>query len=81
MLHTAQHMISSSEKLGGGIGVGVAKDVAGAGDLNTTHINLTYAYHLKVSKRFSLNAGFEAAYRQLGIDWLQLTFGDMIDPQ
>lgn len=69
-----------AEKLGGGIGIGVAKDVAGAGDLNTTHINLTYAYHLKVSKKFSLNAGFEAAYRQLGVDWSQLTFGDMIDP-
>ena len=68
------------DKLDGGIGIGVSKDKAGAGNLNTTHINLTYSYHLKVSKKFALNAGFEAAYRQLGIDWTQLTFGDMIDP-
>ncbi len=68
------------DKLGGGLGVGVFSDVAGAGDLNTTHINLTYSYHLKISKKLSVNAGFEAAYRQLGVDWSQLKFGDMIDP-
>ena len=68
------------DRLGGGIGFGIAKDVAGAGDLNTTHINATYSYRLQVSKKFVVNAGFEAAYRQLGIDWGQLTFGDQIDP-
>ena len=59
------------DRLGGGIGFGIAKDVAGAGDLNTTHINATYSYRLQVSKKFVVNAGFEAAYRQLGIDWGQ----------
>lgn len=68
------------DKLGGGIGFAVAKDVAGAGNLNTTHISASYAYRLKINKKLSINAGFEAAYRQLGIDWQNLTFGDMIDP-
>ena len=68
------------DKLGGGLGFAVAKDVAGAGNLNTTHISATYAYRLKVNKKLSINTGFEAAYRQLGIDWQNLTFGDMIDP-
>ena len=35
------------DKLGGGLGFAVAKDVAGAGNLNTTHISATYAYRLK----------------------------------
>ena len=67
-------------KLGGGIGFGIAKDVAGAGKLNTTHINAIYSYRLKVNKKLTINAGFEAAYRQIGVDWSNLTFGDMIDP-
>lgn len=68
------------EQLDGGLAIGVASDVAGAGDLSTTHINLAYSYHLKVSKKFSLNAGFEASYRQLSVDWSKLSFGDQIDP-
>ncbi|MAR99334.1 MAG: hypothetical protein CMD21_01330, partial [Flavobacteriales bacterium] len=34
------------DKLGGGIGFAIAKDVAGAGNLNTTHISASYAYTL-----------------------------------
>ncbi|MDB2415709.1 PorP/SprF family type IX secretion system membrane protein, partial [bacterium] len=68
------------DKLGGGLGFAVAKDYAGAGNLNTTHISASYAYRLQVNKKLNINAGFEAAYRQLGIDWGSLTFGDMIDP-
>ena len=68
------------EKLSGGLGFAIAKDVAGAGNLNTTHISASYAYRLQLSKRLILNTGLEAAYRQLGIDWTSLTFGDMIDP-
>jgi type IX secretion system PorP/SprF family membrane protein len=68
------------DKLGGGIGFGIAKDVSGAGDLNTTHINASYSYRLRVNKKLTINAGFEGAYRQLGVDWSGLTFGDQIDP-
>lgn len=68
------------DKLGGGIGFAIAKDVAGAGDLNTTHISASYSYRLRVNKKLTINAGFEGAYRQLGVDWSGLTFGDQIDP-
>ena len=41
------------EKLGGGLGFAIAKDVAGAGNLNTTHISAAYAYRLKINKKLS----------------------------
>ncbi len=69
------------DKLNGGIGVGITKDVAGEGKLNTTQINLDYAYRIKVSKKFEISVALEGAYRQLGVDWEELTFSDQIDPQ
>ena len=67
--------------LGGGLGIIVAKDRSGAGNLNTTHASLLYSYHLEVSRKFSVKAGFEASYRMINLDWEGLTFGDMIDPK
>jgi len=65
--------------LGGGIGIIVAQDRSGAGNLNTTHASLLYSYHLEVSRTFAVKAGFEASYRMISLDWDNLTFGDMID--
>ena len=59
----------------------MAKDRSGAGNLNTTHASLLYSYHLEVSRKFSVKAGFEASYRMINLDWEGLTFGDMIDPK
>ena len=67
--------------IGGGLGVIVAQDRAGAGHLNTTHASLLYSYHLEVNRKFSVKAGFEASYRMINLDWEELTFGDMIHPQ
>ena len=67
--------------IGGGLGIMVAQDRAGAGHLNTTHASLLYSYHLEVNRKFSVKAGFEASYRMINLDWTDLTFGDMIDPQ
>lgn len=67
--------------LGGGLGIIVAKDRSGAGNLNTTHASLLYSYHLEISRKFSVKAGFEASYRMINLDWQGLTFGDMIDPK
>ena len=66
--------------LGGGVGIIVAQDRTGAGNLNTTHASLLYSYHLEVNRDFAVKAGFEASYRQVNLDWSELTFGDMIDP-
>ena len=67
--------------LDGGIGVLVAQDRAGAGNLNTSHVTLQYSYRLKINSEFAMKAGFEASYRMINLNWGELTFGDMIDPQ
>ena len=67
--------------IGGGIGVLVAQDKAGDGNLNTTHASLQYSYRLKVSNEFAVKAGFEASYRMIDLNWNGMTFGDMIHPQ
>jgi type IX secretion system PorP/SprF family membrane protein len=67
--------------IGGGLGIIVAQDRSGAGNLNTSHASLLYSYHLEVNKEFSIKAGFEASYRMISLDWSKLTFGDMIDPK
>ena len=67
--------------IGGGLGILVAQDRAGAGNLNTTHVTLQYSYRLKINNQFAMKAGFEASYRMINLDWNNLTFGDMIDPR
>ena len=68
------------DALGGGLGIIVAQDKSGSGNLNTLHASLLYSYLLEVNREFTLKAGFEASYRTLNLDWSNLTFGDMIDP-
>ncbi len=65
--------------IGGGLGIIVAQDKSGNGNLNTSHASLLYSYHLEVNREFSIKAGFEASYRMISLDWTDLTFGDMID--
>jgi type IX secretion system PorP/SprF family membrane protein len=67
--------------IGGGLGILVAQDRAGAGNLNTNHLALQYSYKLKVSQLFAVKAGFEASYRMINVGWEDMKFGDMIDPQ
>ena len=69
------------ESIGGGLGIAVAQDRAGAGNLNTSHASLLYSYRLRINNTFSMKAGFEASFRMIQLDWSNLTFGDMIDPQ
>ena len=69
------------DKIGGGLGLFVMNDRAGAGDLTTSQVSGIYSYRIPISKSFSMNAGIEASFRQLSLDWNQLTFGDMIDPR
>jgi type IX secretion system PorP/SprF family membrane protein len=69
------------DAIGGGLGIMVSQDRAGAGNLNTSHASLLYSYRLKVNNSFAMKVGFEASYRMIQLDWSDLTFGDMIDPQ
>lgn len=66
------------DALRGGLGFIVLNDNA-ANTLTTSRVSLIYAYHLKVTRKFSLNFGVEGSYYQKAVDWDRLTFGDMID--
>ena len=72
-----QHLKSIS----GGLGVLLTHDEQGQGTIKTTMLGLIYSYHLKVTRKFSLRFGAQAAYYQKSLDWSKLTFGDMIDPR
>jgi type IX secretion system PorP/SprF family membrane protein len=66
------------DALRGGLGLVFLNDNA-ANTLTTTRASLIYSYHLKVTRKFSLNFGVEGSYYQKAVDWDRLTFGDMID--
>ncbi len=67
--------------LHGGLGALVMNDRAGDGTLTTTNLSLIYAYHLAITRKFSIIAGFQGTYAQKRVDWSKLNFGDMIDPK
>lgn len=67
------------DAVSGGLGLLVTNDVAGQGTLITTNVSGIYSYHLPVTRKFSLKAGFQATYSQRRLDWSKLTFGDQID--
>ena len=66
--------------LSGGFAVNVFNDLAGTGELTNQYVSLQYSYHFQVNKKLAINDGLEAAYRNRGIKWQNLTFGDQIDP-
>lgn len=68
------------EGMNGGLGLLLMRDEAGGGILNTTEISGVYSYHLQVSRKFTILAGFQATLRQRALNWGGLTFPDMIDP-
>lgn len=68
------------DAIGGGLGVLISDDRSGAGKLKVQQASILYSYHLPINKSIMINAGFEASYRMLTLDWKNLKFGDMIDP-
>ncbi len=67
--------------LGGGLGLMVTNDVAGAGRLRRITASAMYSYYTKISSNMGLRFGMQASYYQQSIDWSKLTFSDMIDPR
>ncbi len=57
-----------------GIGGGIMKDVAGAGVLSSTSVNLSLAYHQMLGYKSLLSAGFSAGIVSKRIDFSKLTF-------
>ncbi len=77
---TAAAYDQNVDGLYGGIGLIFLTDNA-AKTLQTSRVSLIYAYHQKVTRKFSINLGIEGSYYQKSVDWDRLTFGDMIDPR
>lgn len=66
-------------KIQGGVGVYFLND--NAGDLlGTSIIGAMYAYKLNVGNNTSINFALQASYIQTSLNWNELVFGDMIDP-
>ncbi|HEY1201610.1 MAG TPA: PorP/SprF family type IX secretion system membrane protein, partial [Niastella sp.] len=61
-----------------GIGLQVINDKAGP--LNQFTANVTYAYHLGISPRTSIAAGFGAGFTKLGLQTDKLQFASAVDP-
>ena len=60
------------KEVGGGLGVLMMHDRAGAGAINTSQFSLLYSYNLKINYNFAVKAGFEASFRQINVDWNKL---------
>ncbi len=68
------------EALHGGLGMRIFNDNQGGGALQEYSISLDYSYHLKVSRKFSINAGFEASYVQKSLQTSDFQLADNFDP-
>ena len=66
-------------KIHGGVGIYVMND--NSGDLlSTSIISAMYSYRLKIGHWTYINFALEASYIQTKLNWNNLVFGDMIDP-
>lgn len=65
--------------LKGGVGVMALRDDAGNGALTLTEVSAIYSYHLQVSRKFTVLAGFQATLRQRALNVADFTFPDQID--
>lgn len=68
------------DNLNGGLGLLILRDEAGGGALSTTEVSGIYSYHLQVSRKFTVLAGFQATLRQRALDYSGFTFPDQIEP-
>lgn len=62
-----------------GIGMLIARDVAGTGALKTTLINPGFAYEAKLSRDFGMRFGLQPGFTMRSVDFTRLTFGDQIE--
>ncbi len=71
------------DKISGGIGFLATADNQGQDDAgyNTYSFSAMYAYQLSVNDNLAVKAGFSASFNQSSLNYNQLLFSDMIDPQ
>lgn len=72
---SADHFLSRSNL---GIGVVLASDVAGSGNLKTTIINPQLAYEAKLGRDFGMRFGMQPGINMRSVDYNKLIFGDQI---
>ena len=53
-----------AEKIGGGIGFNISRDIQGQGVFSGTRINIMYSYPVSVTKHLNVNLGFQAGLTQ-----------------
>lgn len=66
--------------LGGGLGFQLMNDRQAQGAINELGINLIYAYHFKLNRRWNVSAGLKIGYQINTVNTRGLTMPDMIDP-
>lgn len=61
-----------------GLGLLLARDVAGSGSLSTTLVYPTFAYEARIDRKFGIRFGIQPGFGNSSIDFNKLTFGDQI---
>ena len=65
-------------RMNSGLGLYFQQDKAGSGGLRTTITGLQYAYHTKLSRKFSVRFGADFSFRVRDIDFNKLVFNDQL---
>ncbi len=65
--------------LQGGIGIRFMRDEGGHATITSHNLAISYAYHIKLSRRLSMRVGAEVGFMQRSLNTRNLTFSDMID--
>ena len=74
-LFSADHFFG---KLNSGVGIMALREQAGSGKLSSTYIGGAYAYHIKLSRNWSMRPGLMMSYLRRNIDFSQLIFSDQL---
>lgn len=70
------------EAVNGGVGLMAISDNAGGGILTNNAISAIYSYRLEINRETTLNAGFQATFQQVSLNWERLIFESQLqDPQ
>lgn len=67
------------DKLNSGVGILAVREQAGSGNLSSTYIGAAYAYHVKLSRTWSVRPGIFMSYLQRNIDFSRLVFTDQLN--
>jgi type IX secretion system PorP/SprF family membrane protein len=69
-----------SKNLSGGLGIQFVNDGAGQGTYRSNSISGIYSYHTTLNRKYRLNVGAKAGYSETSINWDEMIFADMLDP-